>query len=143
MALSKSLITGSVLMATEKGLSEASLLFRLSAYDTEVAAVVVPVVETAVLGANGTMPANFRIWQNVAGLRGTSYALELVGKQSGALPGFLEIVAVPLGSVTIGSSAAYNIADLLDQAATGTPVFIDYGSVAAAPTKIADYGDIL
>jgi len=108
MTLSKSLITGHLNDATQ-------IRFTLSAWDSELAEIVLPHPQTFDL-VNGEIPATCLIWQNQAGLRGTSTIVTAITKGADGFATYDN-----LGSIQVGPDAEYRLADLLEASSAITP----------------------
>jgi hypothetical protein len=121
MALSKAAIAGDYLDATEAaGLTEVKAVYTLSGIDTESTTVLLPTEIIAELTEACALPAQFKLWKNTAGLRGTFYRHLLRGKRE-ARPGFWELVDVPLPSFQVGPSASYTLTALLNNPVPDAP----------------------
>lgn len=154
MALSKATITGSYRDAIDAaGLTNAQAVFLLSGFDTESSAVVVPTEVVAPLTTQMALPADFGLFKNTAGLRGTWYQHVLRGERQ-PRPGFTQKVEIPLGNIQVGSASSYTITELLNNPVPATPsrnvnlegvVYDDWaGKMAAlerAPEEFGAVGD--
>ena len=132
MALDKAPITGSVPAPDDTALTQGHLIFTLSGVDTEGGQTVPPAEVDCPL--DGTdIPADFEIWRNTAGLRGTYYEVKLrwVGVGSG---GATLNKTARLGNIQVGDATSYTLAELLDAeipAAPGIYITTAYvGSIA-------------
>jgi len=108
MTLSKSLITGHLNDATQ-------IRFTLSAWDSELAEIVLSQSQTFDL-VDGDLPDTCEIWQNQAGLRGTSYTVTAINRGGDGFPAREE-----LGIIQVGTASSYVLADLLEASGSITP----------------------
>lgn len=108
MTLSKSLITGHLNDATQ-------IRFTLSAWDSELAEIVLSQSQTFDL-VDGDIPDTCLIWQNQAGLRGTSWVVTAINRGADGF-GALE----QLGSIQVPEGASHALADLLEASSVITP----------------------
>ncbi|MCB5411771.1 phage upper tail fiber protein [Pseudogemmobacter faecipullorum] len=112
MALTKSIITGRVVLPTDAPAKAAEVTFTLSGFDTEGADVVLPATERAPLKQDGSLPDDFGLWPNIEGLRGTSYRATARWTEVCRSQGTIPRDAV-LGDFVIGDQPSYALPDLL------------------------------
>ena len=134
-------ITGSIVLPDASNYSSGVLLFTLSGFDTEGTSVVGTGTFSCTLIA-GAIPNGFAIWRNVGGIRDTYYTVQLRYSRTLADGSTMTAPTVTIGTVTVGDAVSYDIAELLDASTTGAILTIDYGSIASAVTRSADYGSI-
>mgnify|MGYP000863090562 FL=1 len=134
-------ITGSIVLPDASNYASGVLLFTLSGFDTEGSSVVGTGTFSCTL-SNGAIPNGFAIWRNVGGIRDTYYTVQMRYSRTLADGSTMTAPTVTIGTITVGDAASYDIAELLDASANGDPLIIDYGSIASAVTRSADYGSI-
>jgi hypothetical protein len=134
-------ITGTVSLPDGTAYTSGTLIFTLSCFDTEGAAIIGTGVFSCTL-VSGAIPDGFKVWSNTAGFRFTNYTVQIRCSRTLADGSTITAPTATIGTVTVGDEATYTLAELLDATDNGTPVEIDYGSIASAVTRSADYGSI-
>jgi hypothetical protein len=119
MAITKVPVTGSVVLPDGNAFTDGVLIFQLSDTDTE-ASSVLPAGKLSVTLNGADLPANFEIWRNTRGLKGTYYTVTLNATFSTDIGGgqsFTSRKSVGLGTIQVGGASSYTIGQLL-----GVPV---------------------
>lgn len=134
-------ITGNVTLPDGNDYANGVLVFELSGFETEGSDVIGTGVFTCTL-SSGAIPANFEIWRNTEGLRGTYYTVSIRYSRTLADGSTMTAPTAVIGTITVGDEASYTLAELLDASDAGGVLVLDYGSIASAVTRSADYGSI-
>lgn len=134
MALTTSTITGRVPLPDDSAARAAELIFTLSGLDTEGVDVIPPGARVRrVLLIDGAIPEGFALWQNTAGIRGTTYLVEARWSEADRMG----VVArqMSLGRIQIGDGVSYSLADLLNSTPPDVP---STGWIAVASAEEAE-----
>lgn len=118
MALTTSNITGRIPLPNNSVAGSVEVVFTLNTYDTEGLDTIPPQSTVSfALTANGEFPTGAKLWQNVRGLRGTSYAVTV--RWSEMVAGKPVVKVGALGHVQVGDAESYSLADLVAAPASG------------------------
>ena len=115
MALTTSILTGSVALPTDAPPMNAELVFTLSGLDSEGGVILPPGDPARCVLINGEIPAGYSIWRNTEGFNGTHYIVSVMWTNP-TRQGVIEAVR-ELGKIQVGDVASYVLADLLLQGA--------------------------
>lgn len=120
MSLTTSAITGRVPLPNNAVPNSVEVIFTLNGLDTEGVNTLPPESSARFqLTASGEFPAGAQLWRNLAGLRGTSYRVEIRWTEN--VNGREVLREAFAGYVQIGDEAAYTLADLLASPAGSDP----------------------
>ena len=111
MALTKSILTGRVVLPTDAALINAELVFTLSGLDSEGGDILPPGDPARCVLINGELPPGYSIWRNTEGYRGTHYIVTVMWTDM-TRQGIRETIR-ELGKIQVGDNASYVLADLL------------------------------
>jgi len=111
MALTKSILTGRVVLPTDAAPINAELVFTLSGLDSEGGDILPPGDPARCVLINGELPAGYSIWRNTEGYRGTHYIVTVMWTDM-TRHGIRETIR-ELGKIQVGDNASYVLADLL------------------------------
>jgi len=154
MTISQTPITGAIPKPDGTMPTGGIAIFELSDQDTEGDAVIPKAKVTATLTADSELPADFTLWPNGAGIRGTNYSVSMSCLE--ALPSGTPIrKTYPMGRIQLGDEPTYSIGELLalpvDEApgwyfvspADGTlpTSALDLSGLAGALLKVTQEGD--
>jgi len=111
MALTKSILTGRVVLPTDAAPINAELVFTLSGLDSEGGDILPPGDPARCVLINGELPPGYSIWRNTEGYRGTHYIVTVMWTDM-TRQGIRETIR-ELGKIQVGDNASYVLADLL------------------------------
>lgn len=115
MAITTVPVTGRVALPDDSAFTGGILIFTLSEVDTEVAAVI-PAGKIEVTLTGAAIPADFELWRNTSGARGTFYTVTLTATVVTDLGGGQSLSlrkTFNLGTCQVGAAASYTIGALL------------------------------
>jgi hypothetical protein len=118
MPISTVPVTGDVVLPDGAAFGAATLVFTLSQPDTESGIVVSG--ETSVDLDGASIPDDFELWRNTAGIRGTTWLVKVLANVTLA-NGEVVRRPYPLGRVQTGAAASYTLAELLDNPVPAEP----------------------